>query len=459
MARERYECPECGLRLPFEFPLFKCPRCGSPLLIAYDLDAAREAMGHAGRGNRGVWQFESLLPSVSVKVSLGEGGTPLRRARRLGAELGLKNLLIKDETRNPTGSFIDRGSTVLLSLIRDRGYRATVVTRGGNLAASVAAYASAAGVECYVASLRPYDIVKVYQVVAYGGKLLEPPPVSGTYEVEPGDPALIEGYKTMALELLQQERIDAIVMPVGSGTLMTSVWKAARELQELGALEEVPRLYGVQSAAWDPIVGALRGREPPSGEPPNDAIASDLVFRSPPRARDAVRAIVESGGSAISVLEHEILCGLELLARSEGILAEPSAAVAVSGLAKLVENGEVGSSEVVVLVVTGSGLKAVSAVAKRLLKGFVLSSEAPSRGLGRTKREILRVVAALGEVHGYELWRILSRSGLSLSKAAVYKHLADLERMGLLRRRAQGRAVKYLLTRDGALALQAIEVD
>lgn len=455
---EYYICFNCNLKLPFEFPLFECPRCNSNLMISYDIEEVKESFTEVFKQRTGMWGFEALLPKVKNKVTLGEGGTPLVKAKGLKKRLGLKNLLIKDETRNPTSSFIDRGSSVLVSLTKEQGYEVFNVTRSGNLAASIAAYASITNMECYVSSAMPYDLVKVYQIIAYGGRMLENPPVDKrTYRVSPEDPALIEGYKTITFELFQiVSHVDAIVVPIGSGSLISSTWKALHELREVGVLDEYPKLFGVQSEAYDPVVRAVKGLPPPRAV--KNTIASDIVFVNPPRAQDAIRAIRETSGSAISVTDTEILKGMELLAREEGILAEPSSAAVISGLVKLVEEGTVDESDTVVVVVTGSGLKGVGSVMKRLFKRTRLLTTEDMARLGRTKRKILKIIASRIEAHGYEIWKLLNMD-VSISKTAVYKHILDLEKMGLLKRKNYGRTVKYSLTPDGAILVNVLKLE
>lgn len=427
-------------------------------MVFYDLERAKESFIQALKQRTGMWGFEALLPKVKNKVTLGEGGTPLIKAKGLKEHLKLKSLLIKDETKNPTSSFIDRGSSVLVSLAKERGYKAFNVLRSGNLAASISAYASITNIACYVSSAKPYDLVKVYQIIAYGGRMLENPPTDKrVYRVSPGDPILIEGYKTIFFELFQvMDYVDAIIVPMGSGSLISSAWKALYELRELGILNEYPKLFGVQSEACDPIVRAIKGL--PLLKMVKNTIASDIVFINPPRARDAIRAIRETSGNAVSVTDTEILKGMELLARYEGILAEPSSAAAISGLMKLIDEGTIDENEVVVVIITGSGLKSVGSVMKRLLKRTKLLTTEDVARLGKTKREILKIIASRSEVHGYEIWKLLSINA-SISKTAVYKHILDLEKMGLIRRKNYGRVVKYSLTPDGAILVNILRLE
>jgi len=428
-------------------------------MVFYDMEKIREFFPSTLSKKYGMWSFELLLPKVKRKITLGEGSTPLLRAKRLGSQLGLRNLFIKDETRNPTNSFIDRGSSLLVSLVKEHDYEVLDVSRSGNLAASIAAYASIANIECYVTSARPYDLVKVYQIIAYGGKMLEKPPSNKQiYKVSPGDPVLIEGYKTIFFELFStMDHIDAIIMPMGSGSLISSAWKALYELRELDLLDNYPRLFGVQSEAYDPIVRMFK--HSPLPRVIKDTIASDIVFTEPPRAQDAVRAIKETSGEAVSVTDTEILKGMELLARSEGILAEPSSAAALSGLIRLVNEGVIDRRDIVVVVITGSGLKGMSSVVKRLLKRNKLLTAEDVAKLGRTKRIILRIIASELEVHGYGIWKMLTKMNIQISKTAVYKHILDLEKMGLLRKRNYGRIVKYSLSQDGAILVNILKLE
>jgi threonine synthase len=207
----------------------------------------------------GVWRFRMLLPEISngQVVTLGEGGTPLLPAKRLGDELGFENLLIKDETMNPTGSFIDRGSTVLVSLARERGVKRFSCTTTGNLGASLAAYAAKAGIETEISVHPNTDRGKLYQMIAYGAKVEIFSRASETHysetsslSVSAGNPFILEGEKTTGFEIIHDlnwSQPDAIVLPVGTGGHLTMVWRSLLQLNRAALIEEPNcKLIGVQ---------------------------------------------------------------------------------------------------------------------------------------------------------------------------------------------------------------------
>ncbi len=460
-----YYCRKCEIKLPFIFPLYVCPRCKSPLLITYDFKNVEKEFRYEIENYRSMWSLRSLLPDVKVCVSLGESQTPFRKALRIGKYLGFSNLFIKDESRNPTGSFIDRGSSVLVSLLKTYNYENIVVERGGNLAASITAYASVVDLNVYVKDLRPYDIIKVYQILSYGARLVSNEDLVESlkmkYYVTAGDPLLIEGYKTIYFEIFRELKYnhpDVVIAPLGSGSLVTSLWKAINELFLLGYGNKKPRIYGVQSISWDPIVKMLKG-EDIKGKPSYDTLASDLIFENPPRAHDAINAIRQSKGNAISVSDNEIIDSMKLLAKYEGLLVEPSAATTLAGLIKLRDSGEVDSDEKIVVIVTGSGLKGITGLIRRILRHTITLEGEELLKIGRVKREILKIISNYGEIYGYQIWKNLNSQGFNLTKAAIYKHLTELEHLGLIKRRvSHDRRVYYSLTSEGRRVINLIRL-
>ena len=243
---------------------------------------------------------------------------------------------------------------------------------------------------------------------------------------------------------------------MGSGTLITSIWKALKELEYLDLITNFPRICGVQSKACDPIVRALKGNSSP--QPLGETIAADIVFERPARMKDAIRAIKETKGQAISVSDSEILECMSLLAKYEGVLAEPSAATTLAALIKLLNYGVIDKDEKVVLIITGSGLKGIGSIAKRMIKDALSFSE-EYIPLGRVKREIIKIISFKEGLHGYAIWKILNKKGFEITKTAVYKHIKDLENMGILKRKIEGKVNKYFLTKEGIALLNLLKLE
>jgi threonine synthase len=414
----------------------------------------------------GVWRFRSFLPRVSPEtiVTLGEGGTPMLPATRLGQDLGLRSLFLKDETRNPTGSFIDRGSTVLVSLAREMGITECNCLTTGNLGASLAAYCAKAGMLAKVMIYPSTDRGKLYQMLAYGAEVEVPSKGfhadSGnprTLSVTAGNPYLLDGEKTTGFEIVQEfgwETPDAIVVPVGTGGHLSMIWRAVRELRDSGLIRDSRcRLLAVQLAGSARMVGRLRRGRSPLPETP----FTELEDSEPYFMKEAARAIKASGGTGVVVTPAEAVRATASLATCEGVFAEPASASVIASLREALELGLVDRDERIVCVITGAGLKdtkAISRIARASRPVPVREVREVARlQVGDTKLQILQLLRG-GPRYGYALWQSLSLQR-RITTASIYQHLGELEELGLARR--SGRTVKggrervtYELTGKGA---------
>lgn len=457
------ECTVCGTKVETEDLVPVCPKCGSPeLLVIPELPAVTKSEIYAAAP--GVWRFHAFLPEVpeELVVTLGEGGTPLLPAKRLGGELGLDNLMIKDETMNPTGSFIDRGSTVLVSLARKAGARRLHCTTTGNLGASLAAYSARAGIEAEIAIDPSIDRAKLYQMIAYGAKVEvhsrrsfdRPGPFS--LAVSSGNPLFLEGEKTTGLEIvgdLGWEQPDAVVLPVGTGGHLTMVWRSLLQLRDAGLIEE-PSCRVVGAQLRTDVEG--RRREGPG-------LLAELEAKEPSFRKTAKTAMADSGGFAVDVSSKEVVEGMSLLAKNEGIFAEPAAASVVASVRLAKEDGLIDRGDRIVCVVTGSGLKDTRTIGRiaRAPKQLDRPDDFMIRPLdvGATKLLVMNALAD-GAEFGYGIWKSISRER-HMTTASVYQHLVELERAALVRRsrvvRYQGRErVYYELTAKGKDLLEVL---
>ncbi len=379
-------CRECGRAYPAE-ALHVCDYCFGPLEVAYDYErvAATLTRERIAGGPRSIWRYADLLPVDDPNpVDLGAGFTPLIRADRLAAELGLGELWIKDDTANPTGSFKDRVVSVALTKARQLGFKIAACASTGNLANSVAAHAARAGMESVV--LIPHDLekAKVTMTSVYGGRVIA---VEGSYddvnrlcaELTSEQPSwafvnvnvrtyYAEGSKTLAFETVEQlgwQAPDHVVVPIGSGSQLTKVAKGFEELWKVGVLDEEPsvRISGAQAAGCSPVATAFAEQADAIRPVKPDTIAKSLAIGNPADGWYALDAIRRSGGACASVTDVEIIEGIRLLARTEGIFAETAGGVTIATLAKLAAAGIVRSDERVVAMVTGHGLKTVEALA------------------------------------------------------------------------------------------------
>ena len=442
-----------------------CESCGGTVLL--ETPAAQAVSRSALEGlPPGVWRYRRFLPEIPNEdvVSLGEGGTPLLHAERLGRELGLRNLLIKDESRNPTGSFLDRGSTVLLSLAKQRGVDEVSCVTTGNLGASLAAYCAKAGVGARIRVHPGIDRGKLYQMLAYGADVessTAPQSKGGarTIAVTAGNPYLIEGEKTTGFEIMQDlgwRTPDVMVIPVGTGGHLSTVWRSVSLFREMGLVDASQcRLIGVQVRA-SPRPGYKRAGSRPAFEP-GDLLLAELEESVPYFTQEASKAVSQSGGATLSTTAAQTIESTRLLATTEGIFAEPSSASVVAAVEAAVRQGLVGASETVVCVVTGAGLKdtkAVSRLARETRKVPTVEPFAlPSPKIGGTKLALLRLLRE-GPSYGYELWLEIGKVR-RMSTASVYQHLSELEGFSMVRKRgpivAKGRErVPYELTKRGA---------
>lgn len=383
---EGLRCRECARSYPAE-ALHVCEWCFGPLEVVYDYEAiaASTSRERIAAGPKTIWRYADLLPaSAEGAVDLGAGLTPLLRADRLGAELGLSDLWLKNDTVNPTGSFKDRVVSVALTRARELGFKVAACASTGNLANSVAAHAARAGMRSVVFIPADLEIPKVVTTAVFGGTLVA---LTGNYdevnrlcaELASEYPTwafvnvnvrsyYAEGSKTLAFEVAEQlgwTAPDHVVVPVASGSQLVKVAKGFRELFKVGLLDEEPhvRISGAQSAGCAPVATAFAtGADfirpvKPSG------LAKSLAIGNPADGAYALDEVRRSGGAFAAVTDPEIVEGIHLLARTEGIFAETAGGVTVAVLAKLAATGVVKPNERVVAFITGNGLKTLDAVA------------------------------------------------------------------------------------------------
>jgi threonine synthase len=377
-------CRECGAAYPSE-ALFVCDRCFGPLEVAYDLDAARGVVTRdsIADGPPSIWRYRDLLPDPGdEEIDLGAGWTPLRRAHRLGEILGLNELYLKDDTRNPTGSFKDRVVSVALSSARRLGFATAACASTGNLATSVAAHAAAMGWPSVTVIPSDLERSKIAMTAIFGGFVLA---VDGNYDdvnrlcaelvSEHPDWAFAnvnlrayyaEGSKTLAYEIAEQLgwRTPAqVVVPVASGSQLTKVAKGFEELAFLDlATGPRPRLFGAQAAGCSPIATAFAtGADAVRPVRPH-TIARSLAIGNPADGPYVLDELRRDGTDCGSVSDDEILECIGLLARTEGIFAETAGGVTIASLRQLRNRGAIDPRQPVVAIISGHGLKTLDAV-------------------------------------------------------------------------------------------------
>ena len=374
--RYSLRCFNCHTDYPPGTTNYVCRKCGGLLEINFDISSRRIPWKNR---TLGVWKYREILPVDNDRfiTSLAEGGTGFHHCQRLGREIGLKKLYVKNEGENPTGSFKDRGMTVSISKAQELGKKRMVCASTGNTAASLSAYSAKAGLKCIV--LVPAGKVaagKMLQVMMHGAIIFQ---INGDFDqamtsvveltnhrkgfylMNSLNPFRMEGQKTLAYEVCDQlagRAPDALILPVGNGGNISAIWKGFTEFHDLGIVTRRPRMIGIQAEKAAPIAKAVKERRntiAPVANP--QTLATAIRIGSPVNWTKVLKAIKDSKGTANTVSDDEILKAQRDLATKEGIFVEPASAASIAGLRKMTESGDIDRSEVVVCVTTGHGLK------------------------------------------------------------------------------------------------------
>ena len=377
------QCTGCGATYPTDHVGDKTCADDGYLVARYDLARSAQSATKVRASEKSLWRYASMLPvgNPDAVVSLGEGGTPLIRAGRAGARLGCRDLHIKDEGRNPSGTFKDRGASVAISRYRELGVRSVILHSSGNAGAAWSLYAARAGLQCVV--ILPSDVsdASLAQCAAAGSRtyVCEDWHQAGNAAsdlarrngwVNVGtlkEPYRIEGKKTMGYEIAEQlgwTLPDAVFYPIGGGTGAIAIWKAFAEMRAFRWVDDHPvRLFVSQYEGCAPIVKAFEeNRAECSAWGRIDIPPGVLKSPSPPGGRDVLALIRESGGAALAVSADEARRAARDLAQSEGLFVGLEAATTFAALTKALERGLLARSDRIVLVATGSGLKSVASL-------------------------------------------------------------------------------------------------
>ncbi len=398
MAVSHLQCKECKAEYPLE-ALYVCEQCFGPLEVAYDhrrlVDGGRDELRRRIQaGPQNIWRYADFLPLAggppgpsgrfASRAGLPAGCTPLIRADRLAAALGLREVWVKNDAANPTHSFKDRVVSVACARARELGFQTLACASTGNLAGSVAAHGAALGMESYVFIPADLEEQKVLATGIYGTKLVA---VEGNYDdvnrlctelCAERDWAFVnvnlrpyyaEGSKTLAFEIAEQlgfELPDRVVAPIASGSLFTKLGKGFQEWRELGLIEDptrpLPRMSGAQAEGCSPVASAFAAGRDVCRPVKPETIAKSLAIGNPADGPYALELARDSGGGVDAVSDKEIREGIALLAQTTGVFTETAGGVTTAVLAKLAQRGDIDPDERVVLVITGEGLKTLDAV-------------------------------------------------------------------------------------------------
>ena len=379
-------CRECGQAYPVA-PVYVCDLCFGPLEVEYDYALIRRSLSRQTIAARpaSLWRYQELLPlSRPPTIGLHSGCTPLVKADRLAAVLGVDELYVKDDSVNhPTFSYKDRVVSVAMSQALEFGFETVSCASTGNLANSVSAHAARAGLRCWIFIPADLEQGKVIGSTIYGPRAIA---IHGNYDdvnrlcSEIADkygwafvninirPYYTEGAKTYGFEIAEQlgwRLPQHVVVPTAGGTILPKVAKAFEELQTVGLVEDgpVPKIYTAQAAGCAPVVTALhKGTDQIDPVKPN-TIAKSIAIGNPADGYYVLQAVRESGGWGEAVTDEEIVAGIQLLARTEGIFTEPAGGTTVAVTKKLIEQGRIPRDESVVICITGNGYKTIEAVA------------------------------------------------------------------------------------------------
>ena len=383
-----YRCIACDAHREPDFGGYVCPACGGNLDVVYDYTAAAAEFPMASAVATDIFDFAALLPvRRDAPFPLRIGATPLYPTPRLAERIGLERLYLKDETGNPSASIKDRASAVALQRAVETGAEVVATASTGNAGSSLACLAAALGKPAVVFVPATAPGAKLAQLLSYGAKVLA---VRGNYDAayelcleassEFGwfnrntgfNPFTREGKKTCVYEIWQGlggQLPDRIVVSAGDGNVLSGIWKGCRDLRALGLVDRLPRIDAAQSTGSDAIsrsVQALRKAgeidwatmriEPVSA----DTVADSIAVDQPRDGLAAVRAILESGGEAVTVADEAILAAIPEMARLSGVFPEPAAAAPLAAVKAMRDGGMIDPGESVVVVVSGNGLKDIA---------------------------------------------------------------------------------------------------
>ncbi|MFP3224622.1 MAG: pyridoxal-phosphate dependent enzyme [Nitrososphaeria archaeon] len=428
-----FKCYKCGHK---QRDPGRCEVCGSATTFVPDNFSDIAGKEIADLSQEGIWRYSSLLPNFMEKITLGEGQTPLLKAYRLSKSLGVE-LYIKNESVNPTGSYLDRGSAIAVSYAVFAGKKEIACESNGNVGASLAAYSVRAGLSCslYYSEIR--SLGKLYQTLAYGAKAIKgkiPENVDSNVHVSgESDSYFLTGMKTLSYEIFEKARdmFDYIFMSVGEGGGISMLFAGFQDLFELYRIR-IPSLVGVYLTNRSNVV-------------------DDLVTGGMHSAL-ADFAIKVTNGFKIKVEDEEVIEAEKMLARAEGLFAEPSASVALAGLIKAVDWNLLNKGSKILYILTGTGLKDPVVIGTFLgIKDRNGSDEVITK-MSDTKKAILNILY-VSPAYGYYIWKKLKEFGIEKTLPDVYVALTNLQKEGLIEVKEvkkEGRTSKlYELTQKG----------
>jgi len=473
-VKERIICKNCQTELqPLQRSL-TCPQC-SAVSVEYDFSISKSKL-EIMQNEIGIWRYQSFLPRFEKTITLGEGQTPLRKALHLYNDK--LNLFLKFEGSNPTGSYLDRVSPLMVSDAINRNMHSLVCASDGNLGASLSAYCAAAQIRCYCVVPKSTSPEKRTQMIAYGAEVIDFGETiddsldlavkmieKGRYQATPEYNILTtEGAKTVSLEIIEQQNtfgslmnLEYIIIPMGSGGLLYSIWKGLKQAKDFKLIPsdmKLPKIIGVQVEGYDSITKSFDAgnsiQEITKKNIGRNKVADAIMVRNPIFGEKALQSIKESNGLAISVSEKEIVTASKQLGKKEGIFAELSSATVIAAVDNLIREKILPQDSSVLALITASGMKTSRAFHKSTSQDIKVES---FRSMG-TKIEILRIIETTESNFGYGIWKSL---GQTISLQAVYQHLKELQnREMIIEFDSKDRQKRYSVTIKGKQLIKKI---
>ncbi|HOO86932.1 MAG TPA: threonine synthase [Synergistales bacterium] len=382
------KCVLCGASYAPGEVEYTCPVCGldGTLDVLYDYESAARTMTKgalAGR-ERSLWRYEEILPIVDKGSipHLAVGWTPLYECPAVAEEYGVREFMVKDDGRNPTGSLKDRASAVGVARAIDINQRTIACASTGNAASSLSGFAAVGGLRSFIFVPEKAPVAKVTQLLVYGATVVL---VKGDYADVFNlataainkygwynrncaiNPYLVEGKKTCALEIAEQtgwDLPDRVFISVGDGCCIGGLYKGFSDLLRMGLISRMPKIVGVQAQGAKPIYDAFKSKAERVAFGPADTVADSISVGAPRNWAKALRAVRESEGDMVAVSDEEILSAIPELARKTGVFGEPAGAAAFAGFRKMAKEGLLGRGERIAVVVTGNGLKDIESARK-----------------------------------------------------------------------------------------------
>lgn len=466
---EKIICGNCKAELHPTQRSLTCPQC-SAYEVKFNYTYNDNKLPQIKPNERGIWRFKEFLPSFTKNITLGEANTPIHPTRHIFKDK--INSYLKTEGKNPTGSFLDRVSPLMISDALSIEMDSVVCASDGNLGASVSAYCAAAQLPCFCVVPKSTSPEKRTQMLAFGAEVIDFGKTidesldlakkmieKGRYQATPEFNILaLEGTKTIAYEIIEQlmskdptTNLDYVVVPMGSGSLLYSIWQGFKQAKQFGLLSSnsiLPKIIGVQVKGFDPIAKAFQtGKGKQSiifHSKREDSVANAIRVDNPLFGEKAIQSLEESNGIAVSVTEEELITASKMLGKHEGIYAELSSATVIAAVSKLIKEEKLTKNSNILSVITASGFKTSQAFEKGTSRVKKVES---FRSMG-TKVEILRIIDSGESTFGYGIWKSL---GQTITLQAVYQHLKELDQqLNLITEfESTDRQKKYQVTTKG----------